>query len=88
MKPCSSPDCNRPHYARGFCRACHARWLRLGKPDVLPPVHRAEIVPCHLCGKPSVNKKERLCDMHNRRRIRRGSPNLIMTPHRELRVVP
>jgi hypothetical protein len=22
---------------RGWCKGCYARWLRLGKPDVLPP---------------------------------------------------
>jgi hypothetical protein len=31
-RQCSIPGCNRPHEARGLCKACYSRWLRYGDP--------------------------------------------------------
>lgn len=34
MKPCTIKGCARKHYARGWCRIHHDRWLRQGDPLV------------------------------------------------------
>lgn len=33
MDHCSIPDCDKPRYARGWCRNHYARWFRTGTPQ-------------------------------------------------------
>ncbi len=35
---CTLAGCGRPHYARGYCRAHHARWRRHGDPLAAVPI--------------------------------------------------
>lgn len=38
---CTLDGCGRPHYARGYCRAHHARWRRHGDPRAEVPIGAA-----------------------------------------------
>lgn len=38
---CTLTGCGRPHYARGYCRAHHARWRRHGDPRAGVPIGAA-----------------------------------------------
>jgi hypothetical protein len=42
-RTCTVPDCDRPHYGRGWCRRHYVRVLRHGSPDVVRQGGRGRI---------------------------------------------
>ena len=71
MSTCTIGDCEKRHYARGFCRMHYARWQRHGDPAYQRPKPDCSIEDCE---KPS--RTRGWCDRHYSRWRRHGDPHV------------
>lgn len=64
---CSEDDCDRPHYARGWCAMHYKRWLRTGSLDGPQPPSTCQVEGCT---RPATSRG--WCHGHYQRWIRNG----------------
>jgi len=64
---CSEEDCDRPHYARGWCALHYKRWLRTGRTAGPQPPSTCDVVGCE---RPATSRG--WCHGHYQRWVRNG----------------
>lgn len=74
---CSIDDCERRHYAHGWCQSHYGRWYRNGDPEYKPPA-KGDPDPCSVDGcdrflTPPYGRG--MCSLHYRRWRIHGDPN-------------
>lgn len=77
LRLCSIPDCDKPLYGRGWCRAHYKRWTRHGDPLAGGPTKIRNPGPCLIdgCDKPA--KRHGWCYAHFGRWKRHGDPEAV-----------
>ncbi len=71
---CSIPDCNKPHYGRGYCSAHYERFKKYGNPLGGGPARMKNGAECSVpdcCKKP---KSQGLCLAHYKKLLKYGDP--------------
>ena len=74
MRICTVPDCDRPHVAKGYCRAHYYRVKRHGDPQAHIPIGQAKLKdpgPCEIESCARMAFARGMCKAHYGRR-RRG----------------
>ena len=69
---CSVAGCDRPHKARGYCRAHYEQLYRLGFATPRPIRRRAAGRLCSVPGCSRPHCKRDYCQLHYNRLVRRG----------------
>lgn len=81
LHACGIPDCSRTLYARGWCQAHYARWLRYGDPLGLAPTKPVrQVQQCVADGCKKLERVRGLCTTHYSRWLRYGSLEAQRTP--------
>lgn len=71
---CSIEACDKPAYSKGWCRAHHARWLRLGDPLGSKPRTKKPFQSCSILGCGKKLKAHGWCSAHYSRFRKHGYP--------------
>ena len=81
MRTCDVPGCDSNHFAKGYCRKHHTRWLRNGDPTV--NLKTAIPTPCRVDGCEKLARCRGLCDKHYIALRRHGDPLVKLSNYGE-----